>query len=163
MKIEIDDTICRGLLKYSEKHNIGVKKVIEESILQNQIRHNIDMEGNIYNQKFNGPVNIYELSDLAGGMRFGGTVKETTKEYFGIIFDNVEIRNYKYIIGKYKKTHTVIFITENEKEVMEQISKNKMIEVERVEDNQSYCWVTTYETMVLVTRFNNTDDIIILT
>ncbi|MDR1025244.1 MAG: hypothetical protein LBL56_05905 [Treponema sp.] len=54
-------------------------------------------------------------------MNFGGIVKETTKEYFGIIFDNIKIGNYKYIIGKYKKMYTIIFITENEKEVIKQI------------------------------------------
>jgi hypothetical protein len=162
MTIEMDDTICRGLLEYSRKHNIRIERIIEESALQNQTRHNIDMDGNIYPEKANKPIDVHDLVGLAGKMNYGGNVITTSKECFGTIFDNLKIRNYKYIIGTYKKIHTMIFVTENEKEVTERISKNKLIGIERVEDNQSYCWLAAYNTMVLTTRFSANEDVIIL-
>jgi hypothetical protein len=161
MIIEIDDNIFRGILKYSEKHKIQINKIIEESTIQNQIRHNIDMDGNIYTQKIKESTNIYELADLINELNFGINC-ETKKEYFGIIFDNMEIKNYKYIIGRYKGKYTIIFITENEEEMMEKITKNKSIKIERIEESQTYCWVTTYETKVLITQFEKNNDIIIL-
>jgi hypothetical protein len=150
MTIEIDEIFFQGIIKYSEKNEIQIKKIIEESIIQNQIRHNIDMDGNIYMQETKKSANIYELADLINELHFGIN-SETKRGVFGIIFDNLKITNYKYIIGKYKEKYTIIFITENEKEMMEKIEKHKDIKIEKIEENQSFCWVTTYETMVLIT------------
>jgi hypothetical protein len=161
MIVEIDDNIFQGILKYSEKYKIQIKKIIEESVIQNQVRHNIDMNGDIYVRRVENSINPCELADLISELNFG-TNSTTKREIFGIIFDNLKITNYKYIIGEYKGVYTIIFITENEKEMMEKITKNKSIKIEKIEENQSYCWVTLYDTDVLMTQFERNDDIIIL-
>ena len=147
MNIDIDKKICSGLLEYCNKNNVDFIKIVEESIVQNQLRHNINQEGNIYVDE------SYEIPDkiiLEGLLKnifndIDGSIKE---ELLGKIYENIQIKDYKYLIGEYKGAYKIVVITDNKNRI-EQIKKCKEIENLKIEESQALSWLATYKTKVI--------------
>ena len=120
---------------------------MEESIVQNQLRHNIDQDGNIYKnineQKLDKNVLRYFLNNL-----FNKDNIDIKEEIFGKIYENIVIGNNKYIIAEYRNDYKIVIITKDEK-IMNLINENKELLEIRVEESQAYSWITTYEAKVL--------------
>ena len=159
MNIEINGNIGLGLLKYCNENNIDFTKIVEESIVQNQLRHNIDQEGNIYNITNEHKLNKSIFHDFLKNIfyRDNGNIKETI---FGKIYENIFIGNYKYIIFEYRNYYKIVIITNDEKTIG-LIKENKELKNIRVEENQAYSWITTYETKVLYEEIENNKIILI--
>jgi hypothetical protein len=157
--IEINGNIGLGLLKYCDENNIDFRKIVEESIVQNQLRHNIDQEGNIYNitndQKLNQSIFHEFLKKIF--CKDNGNIKEMI---FGKIYENISIGNYKYIIFEYRNYYKIVIITSDEKTIY-LIKENDELKNIRIEENQGYSWITTYETKVLYEEIENSKIILI--
>jgi hypothetical protein len=158
MNVEITEKICLGLVKYCNKNNIDFRRIVEESIMQNQLRHNIDQEGNFYDienkQELNKNILQNFLEDIF--CRNNGNIKETK---FGKIYEKIVIGNYEYIIFEYKDDYKIVIIT-NDAKTIDLIKENTKLKNIRIEENQAYSWITTYETEVLYEEIEK--DIIIL-
>lgn len=159
MTIKIDDKICNGISKYCKEKNIDIKKIIEESLIQNQLRHKISMDGNVYNSEDTKTVDKNILEELLNTLSVK-TAGELKEDIFGKIYENIEIKNYKYILGDYKSNCKIVIITEDEI-LIEKIKMSKEIKNIMIEENQSYCWITSYETKVLMAKLENDNGIII--
>jgi hypothetical protein len=159
MNIEINENICSGLLKYCNKNNIDFEKIVEESIIQNQLRHHIDHDGNIYKNTNKQKLDKNVLQDLLQNIfhKIDINIKE---KIFGKIYENIIIENYKYIIAEYKNNYKIIIITNDEK-IIDLIKDNKKLKNINVEENQAYSWITTYETKALYEEIGNSKIILI--
>jgi len=159
MNIEINEKFCSGLFKYCNKNNIDFEKIMEESIVQNQLRHNIDQDGNIYKnineQKLDKNILRYFLNNL-----FDKNNIDIKEETFGKIYENIVIENYKYIIAEYRNEYKIVIITKDEK-IMNLINENKELLEINVEESQAYSWITTYETKVLYEEIGDSKIILI--
>jgi hypothetical protein len=153
MNIEINENITSGLLKYCEKNNIDFGKIIEESIIQNQLRHNIDHEGNIYKNIIEQKMDKNILKDFLKNIfyKIDVNIKE---EIFGKVYEKIFIGNYKYVIVEYKNKYEIVIITNDEK-IINLLKENKELKKINVEENQAYSWITTYETKVLYEEIGN--------
>jgi hypothetical protein len=159
MNIEIDENICSGLLKYCNKNNIDFEKVVEESVIQNQLRHHIDHDGNIYKNTNEQKLDKNVLQDLLQNIfhKMDINIKE---KIFGKIYENIIIENYKYIIAEYKNNYKIVIITNDEK-IIDLIKDKRELKNINVEENQVYSWITTYETKVLYEEIGNSKIILI--
>ena len=159
MNIEINENIASGLLKYCDKNNIDFKKVVEESIIQNQLRHNINHEGIIYKN-----INAQELDkdDLKHFLKdvFHKNDENIKEALFGEIYENNVIDNYKYIFIEYKNDCKIVVIT-NDEYTLNLIKNNKALKDVRIEEHQAYSWITTYQTKVLFEKIENSYIILI--
>jgi hypothetical protein len=159
MNVEIDDNIVSGLLSYCNKNNIDFIKTVEESILQNQLRHNIDNEGNVYKN-----IDVQHLDkDLFKHFLkvvFDITDGNFKEALFGEIYENNLIQNDAYIIVEYKNCCKFVVIT-NDETMINQINNCKDLQNIKIEKNQAFCWVTTYHTNVLYAETENSKIILI--
>lgn len=147
MNIDIDEHITSGLLLYCKKNSIDFKKVVEESILQNQLRHNIDFEGNMYQianqQKLSKDgfkkilANEFTIEDE--------NIKESS---FGALLENIPIEDFEYVFTEYRNNSFIVVITKD-KTLIRSIKESKELAHVIIEEHQAYCWITAYQTKIL--------------
>jgi hypothetical protein len=159
MNIEIDDNIVSGLLSYCNKNNIDFIKTVEESILQNQLRHNIDNEGNVY-KNIDAQILDKDLFKQFLKVVFGISDENIKEAMFGEIYENNLIQNDTYLIFDYKNSCKIVVIT-NDETMINQIKNYKDLQNITIEKNQAFCWVTTYHTNVLYAETENSKIILI--
>jgi hypothetical protein len=153
MNIEINGNICTGIIKYCNKNTIDFIKIVEESIIQNQLRHNIDQEGNVYNNEDCECPDKNILKNLLKDT-FCDAGEDIKEELLGIIYENIIIKNCKYIIGDFLDMYKLIFITTDDK-LVEKIRNIKEIQNIKIEENQAYSWAASYKTKVI---YKDTED-----
>jgi hypothetical protein len=158
MNIEINENHFSGLIKYCNKNNIDFQKVVEDSIVQNQLRHNIDAEGNVYKSTDAQTPNKEILSNFLINV-FHKDNEDIYEAMFGEIYENHNIENCKYIIAEYKNCDIVI-ITNDEK-IIDQMKDNGEIENVKIEKRQAYSWITSYQTKAIYAKTGNSKIILI--
>ena len=158
MDIKINENTFSGLIKYCSKNKIELQKIAEESILQNQLRHNIDQEGNNYEDKDCKYPDKNIFKNLLKSV-VDKNDPDIKNELFGRVYENIGIKDYNYLIGDYLENFKVIFITNNNK-MLDNIKNCKEIRNIKIEKSQAYSWAATYKTKVIYTDMK--DCIIVL-
>ncbi|MDR2935809.1 MAG: hypothetical protein LBU80_00490 [Rikenellaceae bacterium] len=158
MNIEINENVASGIIQYCNRNSLDFNKVVEESIIQTQLRHNIGNDGTVYENipqpELDKAILETFLKDILHEKE--GNIKEAL---FGEIYEKSSIENHTYIIVEYENKYTIVVVTTDEK-IRNLITGNPALSKVRVEKHQAYSWITTYHTKVLCAETGNSNIIL---
>jgi hypothetical protein len=156
MLIGTDDKLLEGIQEYCKINGLEIEKVVQESVIQYQLRHCIDEKGKTYSKEISKIRNIKIKRSNIKDLEL--ETKEISCELFGDVLERIE-GIYQYIISEYRNMK-MIFIIKNKNMIDELKNKNEL-SIERIENNQAYCWITNFYTEVMVLEIGNNKDFLI--
>ena len=149
MLLDIDEMAIKPFIKYCEQNNIELRKIIQELIVREQIKHCIDEKGDRYNPTTT-ECNDQNLKPIMCDLINEQDIVPQ-KEKLGSLYERYIDQNIKYIIGEFQG-YKIIALTKNRKTIQDLI--DKMIDV-HFEESQIFAWVSVYEQEVLWTQINS--------
>ena len=154
--MEIDESQLLPLISYATKEKFDIERLILEALVQYQMRFSIDQNGERHKSESKKQSCKRKLK-LSNEISIGYVSKG--KIQLGVLLEKIE-PNCTYVIGQYLNQKIILATTSNE--VIDKIRTIATINIEKIETNQIFCWVTTFETPVQYYVLENGKGILII-